>query len=458
MARAEEMVADGAKLGGPFQVRAAAAWKVVLPNCFAEEIRNNPNLDFKETQHIEFPTTLPGWEGMNEGLRHDRLFTDLVRIKLTQSLNYITEDMVDEADYALNLWMSEDESSWKTYNVRQVGFDVVARITSRVFAGKGLSRNEAYLRIAKENTATSFIAGYTLLQFPRFLWPFLNRVMPYCRTVRRQLNDATHLLRPSIEATIKQYEDGDIKKGPKSGNALGWLIEIQKGRPLELVSFVGAQLSLSMASIENTFKMLACCLIQCISHPEVIDPLRKEMVEILKENGWSKSSMQKMKLLDSFLKEVQRVDNFLAIMNRYVNKDTFLSDGTCIPAGAMLVVLDSGARDPDIYAEPEKFIADRYLRMREKPGSANRHYLVSTSSDNLGFGLGQHECPGRFFVAHELKMLMVFLLLRYDWRFKPGYQPPSTHLFEHNRVFPRNMELQARRRKEEIDLLDLRYS
>ncbi|EFQ94128.1 hypothetical protein PTT_08286 [Pyrenophora teres f. teres 0-1] len=246
------MVADGAKLGGPFQVRAAAAWKVVLPNCFAEEIRNNPNLDFKETQHIEFPTTLPGWEGMNEGLRHDRLFTDLVRIKLTQSLNYITEDMVDEADYALNLWMSEDESSWKTYNVRQVGFDVVARITSRVFAGKGLSRNEAYLRIAKENTATSFIAGYTLLQFPRFLWPFLNRVMPYCRTVRRQLNDATHLLRPSIEATIKQYEDGDIKKGPKSGNALGWLIEIQKGRPLELVSFVGAQLSLSMASIENT--------------------------------------------------------------------------------------------------------------------------------------------------------------------------------------------------------------
>ncbi|KAM0310232.1 hypothetical protein ACHAPQ_012508 [Fusarium lateritium] len=40
--------------------------------------------------------------------------------------------------------------------------------------------------------------------------------------------------------------------------------------------------------------------------------------------------------------------------------------------------------------------------------------MVTTSDAHLAFGHGRHACPGRFFVAHELKLIIASLLLDYD--------------------------------------------
>lgn len=42
--------------------------------------------------------------------------------------------------------------------------------------------------------------------------------------------------------------------------------------------------------------------------PEYIRPLREEVESIVKEHGWTKTSIFKMRKLDSFLREVQRID------------------------------------------------------------------------------------------------------------------------------------------------------
>jgi cytochrome P450 len=39
---------------------------------------------------------------------------------------------------------------------------------------------------------------------------------------------------------------------------------------------------------------------------------------------------------------------------------------------------------------------------------------VSTSADYLSFGHGRHACPGRFFAANELKLLLAYMVLNYD--------------------------------------------
>lgn len=45
------------------------------------------------------------------------------------------------------------------------------------------------------------------------------------------------------------------------------------------------------------------------SHPRYIDELREEIVKVLREDGgWKKTSLSKMKLLDSCMKESQRVN------------------------------------------------------------------------------------------------------------------------------------------------------
>jgi len=40
--------------------------------------------------------------------------------------------------------------------------------------------------------------------------------------------------------------------------------------------------------------------------------------------------------------------------------------------------------------------------------------FVSVSPNSLGFGYGRHACPGRFFAANEIKLLLIHAMLTYD--------------------------------------------
>ena len=51
-------------------------------------------------------------------------------------------------------------------------------------------------------------------------------------------------------------------------------------------------------------------------------------------------------------------------------------------------------------------------------GKENRHQFVTTASDSLTFGHGNHACPGRFFASNEIKVVMIELLRSWDFRLK----------------------------------------
>ena len=42
-------------------------------------------------------------------------------------------------------------------------------------------------------------------------------------------------------------------------------------------------------------------------NPEIIEPLRKEIIDVLTEGGWKKTSLYNLKLMDSVIKETQRL-------------------------------------------------------------------------------------------------------------------------------------------------------
>ena len=44
------------------------------------------------------------------------------------------------------------------------------------------------------------------------------------------------------------------------------------------------------------------------SHPEWIKPMRDEVETVIAEEGWTKAALQKMRKIDSFLKENQRIE------------------------------------------------------------------------------------------------------------------------------------------------------
>lgn len=51
-------------------------------------------------------------------------------------------------------------------------------------------------------------------------------------------------------------------------------------------------------------------------------------------------------------------------------------------------------------------------------GKENRHQFVTTSTDSLVFGHGNHACPGRFFASNEIKVVIIELLRSWDFRLK----------------------------------------
>lgn len=61
---------------------------------------------------------------------------------------------------------------------------------------------------------------------------------------------------------------------------------------------------------------------------------------------------------------------------------------------------------------------------------------------------------GRFFASNEIKILFSVLLLKYDWRYEPGYTPPNDIEFEAQVIVPQEVKVQCRRRQEEIDLME----
>ena len=76
------------------------------------------------------------------------------------------------------------------------------------------------------------------------------------------------------------------------------------GKP---VDYVAAQLSLTVASIHATTEALTVALLDLVTYPETISLLRQEVIQVLSAGGWSKQALYNMKLMDSFLKESQRL-------------------------------------------------------------------------------------------------------------------------------------------------------
>ncbi len=115
-------------------------------------------------------------------------------------------------------------------------------------------------------------------------------------------------------------------------------------------------------------------------------------------------------------------------MRRIATDKVKLSDGLVIPKRSRLVVTNESMRSDGIWENGDQFDPYRFMRMREDPGEEHLAHLVSTSPNHMGFGHGKHACPGRFFAANELKVLLCHLLLKYEWKLVPN-SPTGSIMF-----------------------------
>ena len=131
----------------------------------------------------------------------------------------------------------------------------------------------------------------------------------------------------------------------------------------------------------------------------------------------------------------------LVSFNRKVRKSVTLSNGLAIPTGTFISTSAYWtARDPEIFTGGDEFAPWRWLQLREdaeKEGKSATPYLAtSTSSDNLHWGYGRNACPGRFMAVAEIKLVVAWLLSRFDLCFPDGQMGRPENKFVDERIIP----------------------
>lgn len=199
-------------------------------------------------------------------------------------------------------------AEWHELSLKVALLDVVARISSRVFLGDQVCRDPEWLRITKEYAVSFFIAATELRLFPKPLRPYIYRFIPQCRKLMAQFEESQRIIWPVVNKRreIRRKAREAAEPIPEFNDALDWIEQeaAAKGTETNPAAF---QLNLSMAAIHTTTDLLEQCMINLGEHPEAIGPIRDEIVEVLKADGWQKTALYKMKRLDSAVKESQRL-------------------------------------------------------------------------------------------------------------------------------------------------------
>ncbi|KAJ3007828.1 hypothetical protein NUW54_g3393 [Trametes sanguinea] len=434
--------------GSVFKVAMLDQWLVVVSGPkLVEELRKRPDNEFSAEQGLQ--SFLPLKYMLGYETVHDQYHVDLVREKLTRSIPLILPDVIDELRLAVSEHIPATENEWVSINVLDKTREIVARASSRVFVGMQACRDPDYLDITVNFTLDVIRDRALFNLFPRFLKPIVSLLAGRAaRTVQR----ATPILKPIIEERKRNMADYGEDWGDKPNDMLQWIIDEARTRNGTDVTIIERILLMNFAAIHTSSNSITHAIYHIAEHPEYLHTLRDEIEPIVKEEGWTKTGMAKMWKLDSLLRESQRHNgiNIISLMRKAV-KDIVLSNGTLIPRGALIVAASTPLHhDNNIYPDAEVFDPFRFARQRESEGESLKHQYANTSIEYIAFGHGKHACPGRFFAANELKAMLAYIVLNYDFKLGgDGKRPPNVHFGP--TIIP-NPDAQVQFRKREVSL------
>jgi len=355
----------------------------------------------------------------------------IVRGELTRALPSITEPLWGEVQRTIPEFFGESRE-WKPINVNNAMLQIIAIVSGSVFVGPELGRSPVYLDASIQYTVDLFSTAGELRAWPQFLRPLAAKFfVPGVKKVLGYRESARDFLKPVIEERKRIRAAGE----DEPNDVLQWMIaKSDKLGIKDVGDLADAQLMLSLGAIHTTTMGATNLFYDLAAHdPSIISALQAEIKTVLAEhdNKVTAQALQQMKLLDSVLRESQRLNtNSMAQFIRRVHKDTTLSDGTLLPAGTNIAVPTLGvSHDGEYYPNPNEFNPFRFAELREgkvadplKFSNKEQYQFVSVTKENTNFGFGRHACPGRFFASAEIKLIMIKILLDYEFKMPDGLE------------------------------------
>ncbi|CAG8336124.1 unnamed protein product [Penicillium salamii] len=292
-------------------------------------------------------------------------------------------------------------------------YSIVARSGSYSLVGERLAQDEEYLDAVKEHILGMITTARAQFLVPdclkRYIGGLLSRLISLGtkwnmstsrRTLLKHFNARAAEYRAEISDGCEAISESGLDHSGNPVEIFRWLYEcciIRKRWTYSEV--IGEMLLLQFAFIYTTSYGLYVALVELARRPEYSEPLRAEIDLTVGKLGPTLPACKAMILMDSFLKESQRLHPPAARIT--------LKQGSHVAVPSEII-----QRLGVNYESPDNFDGFRFVK-RAAAGDKNSQ-LVDLSPDYLVFGMGVHACPGRWMASALMKLALANILTRFD--------------------------------------------
>jgi cytochrome P450 len=199
-------------------------------------------------------------------------------------------------------------AEWKEIHLDQDAAQMIARLSTAIFM-PALARNEEWLKIAVDYTVHFFTGAYVLRMIPPPLRPIVHWFLPFTRQLRKDVAAARLLIMAEVKRRTNEESEA-LKAGipyEKPIDALQWVETTVESTGLPCDPVYG-QLNYTLGAVHTTSVTLTNTIYDLLARPKYIDLLLEEIKNESEEgHRWTKGSLSKLKLMDSFMKETTRL-------------------------------------------------------------------------------------------------------------------------------------------------------
>ncbi|KAB5557998.1 cytochrome P450 [Coniochaeta sp. 2T2.1] len=435
----------------------------VVPDTTLQELVMLPQ------KHVKWLSSQPESVLSLEAVRHERngvkylptsldpkstlLFIDkIIGQSLSQSLDLIQSDMYDEIRHVVDATLGIDGSTWREVNLNEALSRIIEGTGNRVLFGLSLCRNATYLLLLRVFIISMGISTLVIGQLPPWvLRPVVGVSLSVPTFIFKKL--CMSYVQPLVKRRLQTVQDSasekEVGSEGKSQDFVTQSIKSVKKFKNSIEGDVSTYLTeqfliLAFAGIATTSAAATNILLDILSAgPDLnlYETLRIEAKSVLHlENDWiAPASMKKLVIIDSTIRESLRKNTLQSrvLLKKVMPKDgVVLPDGTHVPRGTWLgVPVQAMQQDDNLYQNAQHYDPLRFVRMREQVNRANVAEVsggegkdlldaAQPSDKYLSFSYGRSACPGRWFAARLLKLMIAYIVLHYD--IKPlGHRPEN---------------------------------
>jgi len=340
--------------------------------------------------------------------------------------------LVSQVERGLMKAMAQQFSSLQTAGdsavvspLHTVIFDMIGTMLSVILAGEVLGKDPVLVPAFKELTSVINFVTFQSSAKPKFL------------VDRRRLVELTAVIHqhiePEVRARRQQADNANTTK--QHMDFLQLLIEARDkdGQEYPPDVITNRMLGIIFATFDTTSTTLSNLILELASPSKTCIKRRVQSevdsipsnLPLTQENVSQRMTYTKVCQYESLRRQKDIVG---APLRKVVNQDFRVPLGKGVDGIPEVAVIPKGYilsfnnllvnHDPDNFEAPESFDPERN-QLQNSHGTTP----AGIAKHTLGFGLGRHQCPGRFFAAEEIQTAIVVLFRHLDFTAEEDYQP-----------------------------------